>query len=98
MSKVNEYLLAKKSKTPSAVGGKFEEDPIQLHIKRRLRCARIEAGFLMAPFSKVMGITRKQLEDLETTRNYGCFWSIEKLWLATQILNLSIDEVLNEKF
>ncbi|MES3007891.1 MAG: hypothetical protein V4751_08990 [Pseudomonadota bacterium] len=50
----------------------------------------------MAEGSRLLGVSRKQLEDIETTRDYGCHLEIELLAKVKVVYNVSIDQLLGE--
>lgn len=45
--------------------------PEEQNIKDRLFALRINKGLSMSEGATLLGISRKQLEDIETLRNYG---------------------------
>lgn len=44
----------------------------------------------------MLGISRKQLEDIETPRNYGCHLDLEILVKIKVIYNVSLDHLLGQ--
>tara|TARA_R110000772_G_scaffold32454_1_gene79434 strand:+ start:245 stop:505 length:261 start_codon:yes stop_codon:yes gene_type:complete len=56
-----------------------------LEIKASLRNLRLEAGFSMNRGAELLRVSRKQLEDIETVRNYGCHVDAEVMGRATMI-------------
>ena len=46
--------------------------PITVTVKKNIRQLRLNAGYSMNEGARLLGISRKQLEDVETVRNYGC--------------------------
>jgi hypothetical protein len=44
--------------------------------------------------ARLLGISRKQLEDIETIRNYGCHLDLELLAKMKVIYNKSLDEII----
>ena len=50
----------------------------------------------MAEGSRLLGVSRKQLEDIETIRNYGCHLEIEVLAKVKVVYNVSIDSLVGE--
>jgi len=81
---------------PSVVGGKFSKRPLQIGIKGVLKSERIQQGIKMTLFAKAVGISRKQLEDFETTRDYGSHYSVEMLVDSCDELGLTVDSVIKE--
>ena len=61
------------------------------NIKTNIKAARIAAGLPMLVFAKRVGLSRKQLEDLETTRNYGSFIGIDVLCRCSDALDVTLD-------
>lgn len=53
--------------------------PYMQGIKERIKAARIASGMNMNVAAEALGISRKQLEDIETLRNYGSHVEIEML-------------------
>ena len=51
--------------------------PMTVELKKNLKQARLNAGLAMMPAATKLGISRKQLEDIETIRNYGCHIDVE---------------------
>ena len=50
----------------------------------------------MSEGSALLGVSRKQLEDIETSRNYGCHLEIELLAKVKVVYKVSIDELLGD--
>ncbi len=50
----------------------------------------------MAEGSRLLGVSRKQLEDIETIRDYGCHLEIEVLAKVKVVYNVSIDSLVGE--
>ncbi len=44
----------------------------------------------------LLGVSRKQLEDIETIRNYGCHLDLELLATMKAIYKTSLDELVGE--
>ncbi len=59
--------------------------PYMLELKATLRRLRKDAGHSMNKGAELLGISRKQLEDLETIRNYGCHVDAETMGLASRM-------------
>ena len=53
--------------------------PITVLFKRTIRKLRIDAGHSMNEGARLLAVSRKQLEDIETIRNYGCHLDLELL-------------------
>lgn len=80
--------------------------PVTLTTKRNLRQLRLNAGHTMNKGAHLLGISRKQLEDLETDRNYGCHIDLEILaklaiiygTTTTKIIGVLPDDYNSEYF
>jgi transcriptional regulator with XRE-family HTH domain len=46
--------------------------------------------------ARLLGVSRKQLEDIETIRNYGCHLDLELLAKMKVIYKTGLDELLGE--
>ena len=46
--------------------------------------------------ASLLGVSRKQLEDIETVRNYGCHLDLELLAKIKVIYDVSLDEIFGE--
>ena len=53
--------------------------PITVLVKRTIKKLRVDAGYSMNEGARLLGVSRKQLEDIETIRNYGCHLDLELL-------------------
>lgn len=70
--------------------------PLTETIKGRVRRLRLDAGYSMTQGSELLGVSRKQLEDIETTRDYGCHLDIELLAKIRLVYKVSIDDLVGE--
>ncbi len=70
--------------------------PITVLVKRTIRKLRIDAGHSMNEGARLLGVSRKQLEDIETIRNYGCHLDLELLAKIKIIYRTSLDEIVGE--
>ena len=70
--------------------------PITVLVKRAIRKLRIDAGHSMNEGARLLGVSRKQLEDIETIRNYGCHLDLELLAKIKVIYRTSLDEIVGE--
>lgn len=68
--------------------------PITVAVKKNVRQLRLSAGYSMNEGARLLGISRKQLEDIETIRNYGCHLDLELLAKIKVIYNTSLDEIV----
>ena len=46
--------------------------------------------------ARLLGVSRKQLEDIETARNYGCHLDLELLAKMKEIYKTSMDELVGD--
>jgi len=46
--------------------------------------------------ARLLGVSRKQLEDIETARNYGCHLDLELLAKMKVIYKTSMDELIGD--
>lgn len=70
--------------------------PITVTVKKNVRQLRLNAGFSMNEGARLLGISRKQLEDIETIRNYGCHLDLELLAKMKVIYKASMDSLIGE--
>ena len=70
--------------------------PITVTVKKNIRQLRLNAGYSMNEGARLLGISRKQLEDVETVRNYGCHLDLELLAKIKVIYNASLDDIVGE--
>lgn len=68
--------------------------PYTAIIKDRLRKARLKKGLKMQSAAARLGISRKQLEDIETRRNYGCHLDLELLAKASLAYDVPLGVLL----
>ncbi|MXX07454.1 MAG: helix-turn-helix transcriptional regulator [Gammaproteobacteria bacterium] len=73
----------------SRINAKFS--PIALDVKKNIRDLRLKAGYSMNEGARLLNISRKQLEDIETGRNYGCHIELELLAKIKAVYGASID-------
>lgn len=70
--------------------------PLTIRVKGHIRRLRLDAGYSMTEGSNLLGVSRKQLEDIETTRDYGCHIDLELLAKIKVVYKVSLDELLGE--
>ena len=70
--------------------------PITVLVKRAIKKLRVDAGHSMKEGARLLGVSRKQLEDIETIRNYGCHLDLELLAKIKVIYRKSLDEIVGE--
>ena len=70
--------------------------PITVAVKKNVRQLRLTAGYSMNEGARLLGVSRKQLEDIETIRNYGCHLDLELLAKLKVIYNASLDELVGD--
>lgn len=78
----------------SKTNAKFS--PIALDVKKNIRRLRLQAGYSMNEGARLLNISRKQLEDIETGRNYGCHIELELLAKIKAVYGASIDELIGD--
>ena len=74
----------------------FKFSPITAAVKKNVRQLRLNAGYSMNEGARLLGVSRKQLEDIETIRNYGCHLDLELLAKMKVIYKTSLDELVGE--
>jgi transcriptional regulator with XRE-family HTH domain len=67
-----------------------------LVVKANIRAVRKAAGHKMIPGAALLGVTRKQLEDIETNRNYGCHIDLEILAKVCAMYNVKADDLIGD--
>lgn len=70
--------------------------PLTIRVKGQIRRLRLLAGHSMAEGASLLGVSRKQLEDIETARDYGCHLDIELLAKVKLVYTVSLDDLLGE--
>ena len=70
--------------------------PITVTVKKNMRQLRLNAGYSMNEGARLLGISRKQLEDIETVRNYGCHLDLELLAKMKVIYKTSLDDLIGD--
>lgn len=70
--------------------------PITVAVKKNVRTLRLNAGYSMNEGARLLGVSRKQLEDIETIRNYGCHLDLELLAKLKVIYKTSMDEIIGD--
>ncbi|HJO12014.1 MAG: helix-turn-helix transcriptional regulator [Gammaproteobacteria bacterium] len=70
--------------------------PLTVAVKKNIRALRINAGYSMNEGARLLGISRKQLEDIETKRNYGCHLDLELMAKIKIIYSRSLDEIIDD--
>lgn len=68
--------------------------PITVVVKKNIRQLRLNAGYSMNEGARLLGVSRKQLEDIETIRNYGCHLDLELLAKLKVIYKASMDDLI----
>ena len=74
--------------------GKFS--PMMVVVKKNIKQARKQKGLPMLEAARKVGISRKQLEDLETRRNYGAHVDLEILAKMSLVYNFPIEELIGD--
>ncbi len=70
--------------------------PITVAVKKNVRQLRLNAGYSMNEGARLLGVSRKQLEDIETIRNYGCHLDLELLAKMKVIYKTSLDQLVGD--
>ncbi len=70
--------------------------PITVEVKKTVRQLRMNCGYSMNEGARLLGVSRKQLEDIETIRNYGCHIDLELLAKMSIIYKTSIDAIVGK--
>jgi transcriptional regulator with XRE-family HTH domain len=70
--------------------------PVTIRVKGQIRRLRLLAGYSMAEGARLLGVSRKQLEDIETSRDYGCHLDLELLAKVKLVYSVSLDDLLGE--
>ena len=70
--------------------------PITVAVKKNVRQLRLNAGYSMNEGALLLGVSRKQLEDIETIRNYGCHLDLELMAKMKLIYNASMDDLVGD--
>lgn len=70
--------------------------PITVAVKKNIRQLRLSAGYSMNEGARLLGVSRKQLEDIETIRNYGCHLDLELMAKMKIIYKTTLDEMVGE--
>lgn len=70
--------------------------PATLVVKANIRAVRKAAGHKMKPGAAILGVSRKQLEDIETSRNYGCHIDLELLAKVCALYHITADELIGD--
>ena len=70
--------------------------PITINVKKNIRRLRLQKGYSMNEGARLLDVSRKQLEDIETVRKYGCHLDLELLAKIKVIYGMSLDELVGE--
>lgn len=81
-------------KMSSRTNAKFS--PVTVDVKKNIRKLRLDAGYSMNEGARLLNISRKQLEDIETGRNYGCHVELELLAKIKVIYGASVDDLIGD--
>lgn len=68
--------------------------PVTLAAKSNLKKLRLRYGHSMNTGARLLGISRKQLEDLETDRNYGSHIDLEILARAARLFHTTATNII----
>ena len=70
--------------------------PVTITVKKNVRRLRLNKRYSMNEGARLLGVSRKQLEDIETLRNYGCHLDLELLAKIKVIYGVSLDELVGQ--
>lgn len=68
--------------------------PVTIATKLNIKGLRLDAKHSMNKGASLLGLTRKELEDVETTRNYGRHLDLEILVKVSAVYETSIDNIV----
>lgn len=68
--------------------------PLTVAVKGNIRDLRLKERYPMNEAARLLSISRKQLEDIETIRNYGCHLDLELLARMSVLYKTSIDGIV----
>jgi transcriptional regulator with XRE-family HTH domain len=64
--------------------------------KRNIKLLRLLAGKTLGEGASLLGISRKQMEDIEATRNYGCYLNLDTLINVSKKYDVPVESLLVE--
>ena len=70
-------------------GDKFSKET--QNAKFNIRLLRLQAGYSVNEGAKKLGLSNKQLEDIESNRNYGCYLNLDTLVKIANLYDVSLD-------
>ena len=70
--------------------------PVTITVKKNIRQLRRAKGYSMNEGARLLSVSRKQLEDVETIRNYGCHLDLELLAKIKIIYGVTLDDLVGE--
>lgn len=62
----------------------------ELYAKEEIKNLRLVCGYSMRVGADLMGITVKNLEDIEATRNYGCHLSWDTILMVSRAYHVAL--------
>lgn len=62
--------------------------------KKNIRRLRLYADYSVNEGAALLGISRKQMEDVEATRNYGCHLTFDLLVKICNVYMIKLDTLL----
>lgn len=68
--------------------------PVTIATKLNIKKLRLNAGHQMNEGARLLGLSRKELEDVETTRNYGCHLDLEILTKVSVVYETPIEDII----
>ena len=70
--------------------------PITVETKKNIRDLRLNAGHSMNKGAALLLVSRKQLEDIEAIRNYGCHIDLEVLARVASVYKEDISKIVGK--
>ena len=70
--------------------------PITLQVKKALKERRLELDYSMNDARRLIGISRKMLEDIEATREYGCHLQLETIIAMCVAYGIGLEDVVTD--
>lgn len=68
--------------------------PITLQVKKALKEVRLKHDLSMNEAAKMLSISRKKLEDIEATRDYGCYIDLETIIAVCVVYGIEFDDLI----
>lgn len=62
--------------------------------KLNVRRLRLQAGHTVREGARRLGLSTKQMEDVEATRDYGCYLGLDFLVKVSKVYKVSLDSLV----